>query len=54
MEFTYCRGARVSAQVEKWGQHYWVVYYDDNRNRFDESGPYTEAEDAEDCLERNQ
>ena len=42
----------MSAQIEKWGHHYWVVYYDDNRNRIDEAGPFEDSVDAEDCLER--
>lgn len=42
----------MSAQIEKWGHHYWVVYYNERGERIDEAGPFEESGDAEDVLER--
>lgn len=43
----------MSAQVEKWGHHYWVVYYNEHRERIDEAGPFEEQSEAEDVMERS-
>ena len=43
----------MSAQIEKWGHHYWVVYYRLGTNeRIDEAGPFEEQWEAEEVLAR--
>jgi hypothetical protein len=42
----------MSVQIEKWGHHYWVCFYVGS-NRVDEAGPFTEAYEAEEAMERS-
>lgn len=42
----------MTVQIERWGHHYWVVYYDEYRNRVDEAGPFEEPWEAQDVADR--